>query len=349
MASPMDRNLALELVRATEAAALAAGRAMGRGDKNAVDQAAVDAMRLVLADVDMDGVVVIGEGEKDEAPMLFIGERIGNGVAPQVDVAVDPVDGTSLTANGLAGAISVVALAERGSLFHTHVPYMDKIVVGPRAHGAISLDAPVRENLESVALATDREVRDLTVVILNRPRNQPLIDEIRRCGARIRLIGDGDVAGGLMAMMDEHSGIDLLMGIGGAPEGVLTAAAACCLGGDMQARLWLRDGPADAAIAASEGRAVGQVLTLADLCAGANVFLSATGVTDGELLAGVRYFSTGAATQSLVMRSASGTVRWVDAKHDFSRLRTLAGARYKGSLDRPPVPAVASVQLSHGS
>jgi len=347
MASPMDRNLALELVRATEAAALAAGRVMGRGDKHAVDQAAVDAMRLVLAEVDMDGVVVIGEGEKDEAPMLYIGERIGNGVPPEVDVAVDPVDGTTLTANGLPGAISVVALAKRGSLFDTRVPYMDKIVVGPRACGAISIDAPVRENLESVALSSDREVRDLTVVILNRPRNQRLIDEVRACGARIRLIGDGDVAGGLMAMMDEHSGIDLLMGIGGAPEGVLTAAAARCLGGDMQARLWLRDTGTDASLAAAEAQDVTRVLTLGDLCADDNVFFSATGVTDGELLAGVRYFSTGAATQSLVMRSASGTVRWVDAKHDLSRLRTLAGTRYEGAPDRAEVaPARGAAEKS---
>ncbi len=341
MASPMDRNLALELVRATEAAALAAARWMGRGEKHEVDQAAVDAMRLVLSTVDMDGVVVIGEGEKDEAPMLYIGERTGNGTLPLVDVAVDPVDGTTLTAAGLPGALSVVALAERGTLFQTHVPYMNKIVVGSRARGTVSIDAPVGENLEAVALSSDREVRDLTVVILNRPRNQPLVDEVRRCGARIRLIADGDVAGSLMAMMDEHGGADVLMGIGGAPEGVLTACAAKCLGGDMQARLWPRPDCPDAAMLEREGRSAERVLTLDDLCRGENVFVAATGVTDGELIAGVRYFSTGAVTQSLVMRSASGTLRWIDAKHDFGRLRKLAGTRYEGVPAAEPLAAAA--------
>lgn len=335
MTRPLDRNLALELVRATEAAALAAARWMGRGDKEAVDQAAVDAMRMVLQTVDMDGVVVIGEGEKDEAPMLYIGERIGNGNSPRVDVAVDPIDGTGLTANGQLGAISVVAVAERGSLFRTHVPYMDKIVVGPKARGAISLDAPVTHNLEAVAMAHDRKVRDLTVAILNRPRNGPLIEAVRLAGARIRLISDGDVAAGLMAAMEEHPVIDLLLGIGGAPEGVITACAVKCLGGDMQARLWLRDA-GDRERACEEGIDPDRVLRLDDLCRGENVFFAATGVTDGELLAGVRYFSTGAMTQSLVMRSASGTVRWMDAKHDFVRLRNLAGARYEGL----PVPVL---------
>lgn len=268
--------------------------------------------------------------------MLYIGERIGNGNPPSVDVAVDPVDGTGLTASGLPGALSVVALAERGSLFATRVPYMDKLVVGPRARGVVNIEAPVAENLESLALASDREVRDLTVVVLNRPRNQPLINEVRRCGARIRLIGDGDVAGGLMAMLEEHSGVDMLLGIGGAPEGVLTACAAKCLGGDMQARLWAREGSDDALLAAREGRRMGELLTLADLCRGENVFVAATGVTDGELVAGVRYFSTGAVTQSLVMRSTSGTVRWIDAKHDFARLRKLAGMRYEGRPSHEP-------------
>jgi fructose-1,6-bisphosphatase II len=330
MASPMDRNLALELVRATEAAAMAAARWMGFGDEDLVDRAAVDAMRLVLGTVDMDGVVVIGEGEQGEIAQLYRGEPIGNGTPPEVDVAVDAVDGTTLTAMGLPGALSVVAVAERGSLLQTRAPYMDKIVVGPRAVGVISIDAPIRENLESVALASDREVRDLTVVILSRPRNQALIEEIRACGARIRLISDGDVAGALMAMMEEHGGADLLMGVGGAAEGVLTACAARCLGGEIQARFWRRPDGSDDETLAAEGHSASRVLMLDDLCHAENVFFGATAVTDGELMAGVRYFSTGALTQSLVMRSASGTVRWIDAKHDFGRLRKLAGTRYEG-------------------
>jgi fructose-1,6-bisphosphatase II len=345
MASPLDRNLALELVRATEAAALAAARWMGRGDTRLVDQAAVDAMRLVLATVDMDGLVVIAEGDPDVAQMLSIGESIGNGSPPRVDVAVDPIDGTALAANGLAGALSVVAVAERGGLLQTRLPYMDKIVVGPKAAGVVSIDAPVRENLESVALASDRNVGDLTVVILSRPRNQRLMEEVRASGARIRLIGDGDVAGALMAMMEEHGGADLLMGVGGAPEGVLTACAARCLGGDIQARLWLRPDTDDADTAANEGHTPGGVLMLEDLCRSENVFVAATGVTDGELMAGVRYFSTGAVTQSLVMRSASGTVRWIDAKHDFSRLRKLAGTRYEAGARQDADPS-ASLRLA---
>jgi fructose-1,6-bisphosphatase II len=327
MAQPLDRNLALDLVRATEAAALAAGRWMGRGDKIAVDRTAVDAMRLVLQTVDMEGVVVIGEGEKDEAPMLYIGEPLGNGQPPAVDVAVDPVDGTTLTADGLPGAISVVALAERGTLFFTHVPYMDKIVVGPQARGRVNLDAPVAENVRAVADAYDAEPRDLTIVMLNRPRNEKLIHDARATGARIRLIGDGDVAAAMMALMEEHAGVDLLLGIGGAPEGVIAACAVRCLGGDMQARLWPRD-QADRNLASSEGINLDRLLTLDDLCASNNVFVSATGITPSELVKGVRYSSTGAVTQSLVMRSASGTVRWIDAKHDFTRLRKLAGTRF---------------------
>ncbi len=306
---------------------MAASRWMGRGDKESVDQSAVDAMRLVLQNVDMDGIVVIGEGEKDEAPMLYIGERIGNGNPPQVDVAVDPVDGTTLTANGLGGAISVVALAERDSLFFTHVPYMDKLVVGPQACGAIDLLAPPAENVRAVARAYGRDARDLTVVILSRPRNEELIQQVRATGARIRLIGDGDVAAGLMALLEGHTGIDMLMGIGGAPEGVITACTVRCLGGDMQARLWARD-DGDRLLASSEGVDIGRVLTLDDLCSGENVFVAATGVTDGELLGGVRYSSTGAVTESIVMRSASGTVRRIEAQHNFSRLRKLAGPRY---------------------
>lgn len=328
MTQPLDRNLALELLRATEAAALAAGRWVGRGDKEAVDQSAVDAMRTALQSVDMRGVVVIGEGEKDQAPMLYIGEEIGNGEAPEVDVAVDPVDGTGLTANGLPGALSVIALAERASLFVTRLPYMEKIVVGPRARGCIRLDAPVAENLEAVARAMDRRVRDLTVVMLNRPRNEPLMRQVRAAGARIRLIGDGDVAAGIMAVLGDY-GVDILMGIGGAPEGVVTACAVKCLGGDMQARLWPKT-DADREQAAREGLDLERVLSLDDLCGGNNVFVAATGVTNGELLQGVRYLGDGAITHSLVMRSASGTVRWITSRHDFTRLRKLAGARYDG-------------------
>jgi fructose-1,6-bisphosphatase II len=328
MAQPLDRNLALDLVRATEAAALAAARPMGRGDKNAVDGAAVDAMRLVLQTVDMDGIVVIGEGEKDEAPMLYIGEQIGNREPPKVDVAVDPVDGTTLTAAGLPGAISVVALAERDSLFFTHVPYMDKIVVGPEARGRVSLDASVAENVRAVAEAYEREAQDVTVVILNRPRNEQTVDEVRATGARCKLIGDGDVAAAMMALMEEHAGVDLLLGIGGSPEGVIGACAVRCLGGDMQARLWARN-EGDRELAVRDGiKDFDRLLTLDDLCGSQNVFVAATGVTPSELLTGVRYTGTGAFTQSLVMRSASGTVRWIEAKHDFTRLRKLAGTRY---------------------
>jgi len=323
----LDRNLAMELVRATEAAALAAGRQLGRGDKEAVDQAAVDAMRLVLQTVDMDGVVVIGEGEKDEAPMLYIGEHIGNGNQPRVDVAVDPVDGTTLTANGLGGAISVVALAERESLFFTHVAYMDKLVVGPGAAGVVDIMAPVADNVRAVAQAYGRDTQDITAVVLNRPRNDQMVREIRDTGARIRLIGDGDVAAGLMALMEGYTGIDMLMGIGGSPEGVITACTVRCLGGDMQARLWARNDE-EVEMAKREGREIGRLLTLDDLCAGENVFVAATGVSDGELLTGVRYTSSGAITDSIVMRSASGTVRRIEARHDFSRLRKLAGSRY---------------------
>lgn len=332
--TPLDRNLGLELVRATEAAALSAARWMGRGDSTVVDQTAVDAMRFALQTVDMDGTVVIGEGEKDEAPMLYIGERIGNGNPPEVDVAVDPVDGTRLTARGGAGAISVVALAERRSLFFTHVAYMDKIVVGPEAEGKIDIDAPAKDNVHAVARALGKDVEDLTVVILDRPRNEKLIQDIRVAGARIRLIGDGDVAAGLMAVMEDYSGLDLLMGIGGAPEGVIVACAVRCLGGDMQGRLWPRD-DAERAIAAAEGLDVSRVLTMSDLCRGENVFFAATGVTDGEMLKGVRYAANSATTESLVMRSVSGTLRWISAKHDFARLRKIAGDRYEDAATLP--------------
>ncbi|BAS29234.1 fructose 1,6-bisphosphatase [Limnochorda pilosa] len=333
----LDRNLALELSRVTEAAALAAGRWMGRGDKEAVDRAAVEAMRFALQSVDMDGVVVIGEGEKDRAPMLYIGERVGNGQPPAVDVAVDPIDGTGITASGLNGAISVIALAEQSTLFVTPLAYMEKLVVGPRARGMVRLDAPPAENLEAVAVALDREVRDLTVVVLNRPRNDHLIRHVREAGARIRLIGDGDIAASIQVALGDQ-GVDVLMGIGGAPEGVITACVLACLGGDMQARLWAKTDE-DRALAHAEAIDLDRILTLEDLCRGRDVFVAATGVTDGDLLTGVRYFRDGAVTQSLVMRSMSGTVRWIDARHDLSRLRQLAGGRYDGVAHPVPPPS----------
>ena len=330
MSEPMDRNLALELVRVTEAAAMAAARFMGRRDKEAADQAAVDAMRYTLHSVDMDGVVVIGEGEKDEAPMLYRGERVGNGTPPAVDVAVDPIDGTMLLANGRPGAISVVAIAERGSLFFTHLPYMEKMAVGPKARGRIDLTAPVRQNLRRIAEAEGRSVDDLTVVILDRPRHEQLMKEVKEAGARIKLISDGDVAPAIMAALEEETGIDALMGIGGGPEAVVAACALKCLGGDIQGRLWPRD-EAERRLVEAEGHEVEQVLTLDDLCRGQNIFVAVTGITDGELLRGVRYQGAWARTSSLVMRSASGTVRWVEAKHDLRRLREIAGPRYEGA------------------
>ncbi|MFN3476774.1 MAG: class II fructose-bisphosphatase, partial [Candidatus Methylomirabilales bacterium] len=294
---------------------------------------AVDAMRYTLNSVDMDGVVVIGEGEKDEAPMLYIGERVGNGTPPAVDVAVDPIDGTTLLANGRPGAIAVVAIAERGSLFFTHLPYMGKIIVGPKAKGRIDLKAPVRENLWRIAEAEGRDIHDLTVVILDRPRHEQLIKDVKEAGARIKLISDGDVAPAIMAALEEETGIDAVMGIGGAPEAVVAACALKCLGGEIQGRLRPRD-EAERRQAEAEGHDVEQVLTLDDLCRGQNVFVAVTAITDGELLRGVRYQGAWARTSSLVMRSASGTVRWIEAKHDLRRLRKIAGPRYEGLKPR---------------
>src|SRR5207244_3040802 len=265
-----ERNLAMELVRVTEAAALSAGRWMGRGDKEKVDQAAVDAMRQALDGVDMDGIVVIGEGEKDEAPMLYIGERVGNGNPPEVDVAVDPIDGTRLVARGLPGGIATVALAERGSMFETHIAYMEKLIVGPEAARVIDITDSVAANLQRIAKAEDRRIEDLTVVVLDRERHETLLDEIRSAGARVKLIMDGDVAAGLMAAMEHRTGIDVLMGVGGAPEAVLAACGVKCIGGGMQAKLWLREG--DRALLEQEGKAEGDVLELDDLVAGENVF-----------------------------------------------------------------------------
>ena len=316
----MDRNLALELVRVTEAAALLAGRWMGRGDKNAADQGAVDAMRAVLNTIQMDGVVVIGEGEKDEAPMLFIGEHLGCADAPKTDIAVDPVDGTRLLANGMPNSVAVLAVAERGSMFASpEVMYMDKIAVGSEAAGRIDITAPVAENLTRIAAAKGRAVTDLTVVILDRPRHDSLIADVRATGARIKMITDGDVAGAVMAA-SPGTGIDAMVGIGGAPEAVVAACALKCLGGDMQCRLWPRN-DAERRIVAERGIDTGRVLGLNDLVGSDNVFFAATGITDGELLRGVHYFGGGATTQSLVMRSKSGTIRRIDATHRLAKLR----------------------------
>jgi fructose-1,6-bisphosphatase II len=315
-----DRNLALELVRVTEAAALAASRWMGRGDKEGADGAAVDAMRIVLDTVPMDGIVVIGEGEKDEAPMLYNGERIGDGSPPETDIAVDPIDGTTLTAKGRGNALSVIAVSPRGTMFDPGpCVYMEKIAVGPDAKGAIDITRSVTENLQSVAEAKRESVRDLTVVILDRDRHDDLIAEVREAGARIRLIPDGDVAGGISTAWPE-SGADILIGIGGTPEGVITAAALKCMGGESQGRLWPRNAAErEAAIAA--GYDLDKVLTDDDLVQSDNCFFAATGITDGELLRGVHYDAHGATTQSLVMRSKSGTVRRIDARHRLHKLR----------------------------
>ncbi len=318
----IERNIAVELVRVTEAAALAAVRYMGMGDKEKVDQAAVDAMRVALDAITMDGVVVIGEGEKDEAPMLYIGERIGDGSNPLVDIAVDPIDGTTLLSKGLPGAIAAIALSARGMMrFPSEVFYMDKIAVGRQAKDVIDINAPVSTNLERVAKAKGLDVQDLTVVVLDRPRHEQLLADIRAAGARVKLITDGDVAGGIHAAMPDND-VDLLMGIGGTPEAVLTAAATRCIGGAIQCKPWPRDDEErDAAIAA--GLDLERVYHTEDLAGGEDVFFAATGVSSGDLLKGVRHYPGGAQTQSLAMRSRSGTIRWIDALHDFERLNKL--------------------------
>ena len=322
-----DRNLALELVRVTEAAAMAAARKMGFGDKEAVDQAAVDAMRHVLGSVSMTGVVVIGEGEKDNAPMLYNGERVGNGSPPQVDIAVDPVDGTTLTAKSLPNAIAVVALAERGTMFDPGpCVYMEKLAVGRDAAAVVDFEAPIEENLRRIADAKGSDVTELTVCILDRPRHQDLIGQIRQAGARVKLITDGDVAGAIMAAR-EGTGVDMLVGIGGTPEAVIAACALKCLDGAMYGRLWPRnDDERQAALDA--GYDLDQVLDIDDLVRGDNVFFAATGVTDGELLRGVRFDRRGALTQSLSMRSKSGTSRQIDARHQLSKLSRYASIDY---------------------
>jgi fructose-1,6-bisphosphatase II len=312
-ASVPDRNLALELVRVTEAAAMAASRWMGRGDKNGADGAAVDAMRLVLSTVSMHGIIVIGEGEKDEAPMLYNGEIVGSG-GPEVDIAVDPIDGTTLTALGRGNALAVIAVSDKGTMFNPGpCVYMDKLAVGPEGKGHVSIDLSPAENLRSLAKAKGVEVRDLTAVILDRDRHTTLIAEVREAGARIRLIPDGDVAGAISTAWPE-SGADIMFGIGGTPEGVIAAAALKCIGGELQGKLWPRnDTERDAALAL--GYDLHRVLGTDDLCAGDNCFFAATGITDGELVKGVRYDASGVYTQSLVMRSKSGTTRVVNAHH----------------------------------
>ena len=316
-----DRNLALELVRVTEAGAMAAARQMGRGDKIAADQAAVNAMRLMFNTVDMDGVV-IGEGEKDEAPMLYNGEHLGTGVAPQVDIAVDPIDGTRLTALGLPGAIAVVALAERGTMHNPeHLVYAQKIAVGPRAKGVIDINAPVKDNLAKVARALDKEVHDLTIVVLDRDRHTELIRQVRTCGARIKLITDGDIAAALATTADD-AGEDILMGIGGSPEAVIAAAALKCAGGEIQCKLWARD-EQERIKALELGIDLERVLTTDDLVSGHNVFFAATGITDGQLLAGVRYEGDKAHSTSIVMRSLSGTTRRILSEHRLDKLKLL--------------------------
>ncbi|MFE7650920.1 class II fructose-bisphosphatase [Streptomyces phaeoluteigriseus] len=315
-----DRNLALELVRVTEAAAMAAGRWVGRGDKNGADGAAVRAMRTLVSTVSMNGVVVIGEGEKDEAPMLFNGERVGDGTGPEVDIAVDPIDGTTLTAKGMPNAIAVLAATERGAMFDpSAVFYMDKLVTGPDAADFVDIDAPVSVNIRRVAKAKRATPEDVTVVILDRPRHEGIIDEIRRTGARIKLISDGDVAGSILALR-EGTGVDLLLGIGGTPEGIISACAVKCLGGTIQGKLWPKDDE-ERQRAIDAGHDLDRVLTTEDLVTGENVFFVATGITDGELLRGVRYRSETAVTDSIVMRSKSGTVRRIDSEHRLSKLR----------------------------
>ena len=320
-----DRNLALELVRVTEAAALSAARWMGRGDKEAADQAAVDAMRLLMDTVPMDGVVVIGEGEKDNAPMLYNGERIGNGEPPVVDIAVDPIDGTTLTSKGMNGALAVVALAERGTMFDPGpCVYMEKIAAGEEAADVIDIEAPVAENIKRVAKAKRADVSDVTVTILDRPRHEQLVKEVREAGARIRFITDGDVAGAISAARSGTS-VDLLMGTGGTPEGVIAACAIKCLGGVIHGRLWPRnEQERDAAVA--QGYDLDRVLTTNDLVSGEDVFFAATGVTDGDLVNGVRYREGSAITQSIVMRSRSGTVRVIDALHRMEKLKKFSAA-----------------------
>src|SRR5512143_2431251 len=321
------RNLALDLVRVTEAAALACGRFMGRGDKEGADGAAVNAMRTVLQTVDMNGIVVIGEGEKDNAPMLYNGENVGNGSAPDVDVAVDPIDGTRPLAFGRTNSLATVAIAPRGTMFDPGpFVYMNKIAVGPEAKGKIDIEAPIIDNLKAIASAKDKDLEDITAIILDRPRHDEMIAEIRKAGARIRLIPDGDVAAALMTAWPD-SGVDVLFGIGGTPEGVLAACALRAMGGEIQGKLYARDEDE-----LRRGREAGydfdKVLTMDDLVSSEDVFFAATGITDGELLQGVRYFGEGASTDSLVVRGLTGTVRQIVATHRMDKLHHLSAIKY---------------------
>ncbi|SHG32402.1 class II fructose-bisphosphatase [Streptoalloteichus hindustanus] len=336
-----DRNLALELVRVTEAAAMAAGRWVGRGDKNGGDGAAVDAMRKLIGTVSMRGVVVIGEGEKDEAPMLFNGEQVGNGDGPECDVAVDPIDGTTLMSKGMPNALAVLAVAERGAMFDpSAVFYMEKLAVGPEAADVIDLSAPVAENIRRVAKAKNTDVSDVTVCVLDRPRHEGLVREVRQTGARIRFISDGDVAGAISAARP-GTGVDMLLGIGGTPEGIIAACAMKCMGGALQGRLWPKD-EAERRRALDAGHDLDRVLTTDDLVRGDNIFFCATGITDGDLLRGVHYRSGGCTTQSIVMRSKSGTVRLIDGYHRLSKLREYSSVDFGpvcGDEDaQPPLP-----------
>ena len=323
-----DRNLALELVRVTEAAAMAAGRWVGRGDKNGADGAAVNAMRKLIASVSMNGIVVIGEGEKDDAPMLFNGENVGTGEGPEADVAVDPIDGTTLCAKGMNNAIAVMAVSERGSMYDpSAVFYMEKLVTGPVAADYVDITAPVGVNIRRVAKAKGENPEDVTVCILDRPRHDTIVKEIRETGARIKFISDGDVAGAIMAAR-EGTGVDLLLGIGGTPEGIISACAMKCLGGVIQARLWPRDDE-ERRRALDAGHDLDRILTTADLVTSDNVFFVATGITDGELLRGVRYQGGRAETHSLVMRSKSGTIRLLESEHRLDRLQDYSSVDFQ--------------------
>ena len=322
-----DRNLALELVRVTEAAAMAAARWVGFGDKNGADGAAVNAMRQLVQSVSMHGVVVIGEGEKDDAPMLFNGEHIGDGSGPEVDVAVDPIDGTTLCAKGMPNALSVLAVSERGTMFDpSAVFYMEKLVTGAAAADVVDINAPIADNLAKIAKAKSERIEDLTVIILDRPRHEGLVTEIRQAGARIKFITDGDVAGAVMAAR-EGTGIDLLVGIGGTPEGVITACAMKCMGGTIQGKLWPKDAE-ERQRALDAGHDLDRVLLTDDLVTGDNVFFVATGVTDGEMLEGVRFRGGTATTHSIVMRSKSGTIREVKSEQGLAKLRTYASVDF---------------------
>lgn len=321
------RNLAMELVRVTEAAALSAGRFMGRGQKELADKAAVDAMRLVLNSIDMNAVVVIGEGEKDEAPMLFNGEVVGTGTPPLVDLAVDPIDGTRPLANGFLNSIATVAIAPRDTMFNPGpFVYMDKIAVGPLAKGKIDINAPLEDNLKKIAKSEGKSLKDLTVIMLQRPRHDELISQVRGYGARIRLIPDGDVAAALMTCLPE-SGIDALLGIGGTPEGVLAACAIRAMGGELQGKLYIRN-EEEKKLGLEMGYDLDKVITMDDLVSSNDVFFAATGITDGELLNGVRYTGQGGETHSLVIRGKTGTVRWITAKHNFEKLNPMSEIDY---------------------